>query len=92
MVASAAANSDIGGDGLGEVIIAEDEDYLVYSLVNNSEFKMLPARLKAALKGFREAPIRDAPERCPKIFGFGGESYYDFKSSMKPGLSSLKFI
>ena len=80
MVKSAAENSDIGGDGLAEIIMAEDEDYLVYALVNNSEFKMLPARLKAALKGFRESPIRDAPERCPKIFGFGGESYYDFKS------------
>jgi len=80
MVASAAENSDIGGDGLAEIIMAEDEDYLVYALVNNSEFKMLPERLKAALKGFREAPIRDAPERCPKIFVFGGETYYDFKS------------
>jgi len=80
MVMSAAENNDIGGDSLAEIIMAEDEDYLVYALVNNSEFKRLPERLKAALKGFREASILEAPEHCPKIFVFGGESYYDFKS------------
>jgi hypothetical protein len=83
MVTSAALNGDIGGDVLAQIIMAEDDDYLVYTLVNNGELKKLPERLKAALKAFREAPSLDAPGRCLKMFGYAGESYYDLKSYLQ---------
>jgi len=83
MVTSAAENGDIGGDALAQTIMAEDNDYLVYTLVNNSELKRLPEKLKAALKAFREVSVLDAPGRCLRMFGFAGESYYDLKSYLQ---------
>ncbi|MBN2183006.1 MAG: hypothetical protein JW715_13935 [Sedimentisphaerales bacterium] len=76
----AAEEPDITGINIAQIIMREDKDYTLYTLIENNELKRLPERISAVLSSFTQNITLKPPQSCSPIFEFEDEKFYDLKS------------
>ncbi len=70
----------MSGASVAKSMIQEDEQYLIYTLIDCNELKKLPEKLTPVLDSFAQAPNLKPDRACLPIFEHEDEKFYDLES------------
>jgi hypothetical protein len=80
MLKYVAKSKNLSGLDIAQIIMDEDKDYTIYTLVKNSEARKLPENLNLLFNSLIKCNQLDLNESTIKSFQFEDEKNYDVKS------------
>jgi len=80
LLKSVSKNKKLTGTDIAQIIMNEDQDYTIYTLVNNNELKRLPEKLTALFNSIKKCNHLKLDESLIKTFQIEDEINYDVKS------------